>query len=91
MHPVHEGDDRALFIRMPGVDDSAQAARFRERAEADGKRYEELTGDMRLIAALIEGRWDPAEFLIVPPGYQTAGVYDWDKIVRATPSAPPEK
>lgn len=89
MHPVHPGDDRALFIRMPGVDDSAQAANFRQKAEADGKRYEELIGDMRLIAALIEGRWDPAEFLIVPPGYQTAGVYDWDQIVRAAPSASP--
>jgi hypothetical protein len=90
MHPSHVGDDRALFIRMPGVDDAAQAERFRQRAEADGKRYEELTGDMRLIAALIDGRWDPTEFLIVPAGHRTAGVYDWDQIVRATPSATDE-
>ena len=40
-----------------------------------------------LIAALIEGHWDPAEFLIVPPGHQTTGVYDMDEVIRATPLA----
>jgi hypothetical protein len=87
MHPARPSEKRALFIRMPGVDDAAQAARFRERAEADGKEYTELTGSTRLIAALIEGHWDPAEFLIVPPGHQTTGVYDMDEIIRATPLA----
>ena len=42
-------------------------------------------GHMRLIAALIDGHWDPAEFLVVPPGQQTVGVYDWDEVVRAKP------
>jgi hypothetical protein len=86
MHPVQAGNDRAVFIRMPGIDDAKHAERFRIQAEATGKHCEELTGNMRLIAALVDGRWDPAEFLVVPPGQQTAGVYDWDEIVRAKPA-----
>ena len=87
MHPVHPGNERAVFIRMPGIDDSWHAERFRVQAEATGKHCDELTGDLRLIAALVEGRWDPTEFLVVPPGQQTAGVYDWEEIVRAQPVA----
>ena len=83
MHPVRSGDDRAVFIRMPGIDDAKHAERFRVQAEATGKRCAELTGNLRLIAALVEGQWDPAEFLVVPPGHRTVGVYDWDEIVRA--------
>ena len=83
MHPVHPGDDRAVFIRVPGVDDATQAARFRAQAEAQGKRYEELAGDLRLVAALVNGQWAPDEFLLVAPGCRTYGVYDWDEIIRA--------
>jgi hypothetical protein len=83
MHPKKAGDERALFIRMPGIDDAPQAARFREQATAAGKQCVELTGSLRLIAALLRGSWDPSEFLVVPPGRRTAGVYDWDEIVRA--------
>ena len=86
MHPVRPGEDRAVFIRVPGIDDEAQAARFRVQAEAAGKHCDELTGDMRLMAALVDGRWAPEEFLLVPPGHQTAGVYDWDEVVRAKPA-----
>jgi len=86
MHPVRPGGDRAVFIRMPGIDDAKHAERFRVQAEAVGKHCEELTGNMRLIAALVNGCWDPAEFLVVPPGQQTVGVYDWDEVVRAKPA-----
>lgn len=85
LHPERPGKDSAVFIRMPGIDDAQHAERFRVQAEAAGKRCEVLAGDMRLVAALVDGRWDPAEFLVVPPGQQTAGVYDWDEVVRARP------
>jgi len=85
LYPVRPGNERAVFIRMPGIDDARHAERFRVQAEAAGKRCEELTGDMRLVAALVDGNWDPAEFLEVPPGQQTAGVYDWDEVVRVAP------
>jgi len=86
MHPARPGDDRAWFIHMPGIEDARAIEQFSAKAEASGKRCEVLTGNLRLIAALIEGNWDPAEFLIVPPGQRTEGVYDWDEIIRARPS-----
>jgi hypothetical protein len=91
MHPQRPGSDRAIFIRLPGIDDADHAARFRGRAAAEGKTAEELTGDLRLIEALIAGRWDPAEFLVVPPGRVTAGVYDWEEIVRCRPAPPADR
>jgi hypothetical protein len=85
LHPNRPGDDQAVFIRMPGIEDSRHLARFRVQAEATGKQCVELAGDLRLIAALLEGHWDESEFLVVPPGYQTAGVYDGEEVVRAKP------
>jgi hypothetical protein len=87
LHPQRPGDDQAVFIRMPGIEDGRHLARFRIQVEAMGKQCAELTGDLRLIEALLEGSWDESEFLVVPPGHQTAGVYDWEEIVRATPVA----
>jgi len=88
LHPEKAGSDQAVFIRVPGIDDVAQAERFRSQAAAAGKQCRELTGDMRLVAALVNGHWSPTEFLVVPPGYETFGVYDWDEIIRArAPSA----
>ena len=85
LHPSRPHDDRAFFIRVPGIDDAGHVARFREKVAAEGRRTVELTGALRLIAALVEGRWDPEEFLVVPPGHRTAAVYDWDVVVRAEP------
>lgn len=82
LHPVRP-DERALFIRVPELDDAAQAARFQAQAEKQGKPYEEAIGNLRLIHALVDGKWDPAEFLVVAPGQRTIGVYDWDEVVRA--------
>jgi hypothetical protein len=83
MHPVRPGDDRARFIRMPGIDDSRAIEQFSSKAEESGKRCELLDGNLQLISALIEGDWSPDDFLIVPPGQRTEGVYDWDEIIRA--------
>lgn len=86
LHPARPGDDRVIFIRMPGIDDARHVERFRVQAEATGKHCEVLTGNLRLVSALLSGNWDPAEFLVLPPGCQTAGVYDWDEVVRAKPA-----
>jgi hypothetical protein len=90
MHPpappaAAGASERVVFINLPQTAHLGHAARFREKAEAAGKTVEQLDGDIRLIANLIDGRWDEGEFLTVPPSHEIAGVYDWSEIVRANP------
>jgi hypothetical protein len=46
------------------------AFRDQARIEAEKHRwvFEELDGSLRLLQSLVDGQWDPADFLIVPPG-----------------------
>jgi hypothetical protein len=85
MHPpeLEQADTQAVFIDVPETAGLGAAERFRAQAEQDGKQYVRLEGDLRLIRRLLHGEWDDAEFLVVEPGQQTVGVYDWKEIVRA--------
>lgn len=85
MHPkaANEADNRAVFIRLPQTQDLGHEARFRAKAQAEGKNFVALEGDIRLIENLLFGKWDPAEFLIVQPGQTTAGVYDFAQVIKA--------
>lgn len=85
MHPVHE-DNNAVFIDIPETAHLGHRQRFEAKAAAAGKQVRHLTGDLRLIRALLSGEWASEEFLIVNPGEQTAGVYDWHEILRAKPA-----
>jgi hypothetical protein len=87
LHPpaLQSETDRAVFIELPQTAALGHAAKFREKAEAEGKQYTCLQGDIRLIRNLLFGQWDTEEYLIVPPGHKTLGVYDWSEIIRAEP------
>jgi hypothetical protein len=92
LHPpgLESDDHRAVFIDVPETSLLGGEQRFREQAQREGKQVVRLTGDLRLIRSLLHGEWDAADFLVVPPGQQIAGVYDWQEIVRATPPDPAE-
>jgi hypothetical protein len=77
------GDNRVVFIDVPEFSHLGFADRCRAQAEAAGKQFQVLPGDMRLIRKLVRGEWDPEEFLVVEPGRKIGGVYDWEKIMRA--------
>jgi hypothetical protein len=85
MHPQRD-DNTAIFIDISETAGLGRAEIFRQKAEAEGKTFLRLDGSLRLIRSLIHGNWDPADFLIVPPGQVIAGVYDWTEIVRAAPA-----
>ena len=83
MHPESE-NKRAVFIDIPEFADLGYDAQFREKAEAEGREYVRVEGNLRLICNLINGEWNELDFLTVPPGQRTEGVYDWEEIIRAT-------
>jgi hypothetical protein len=74
-------DNRVVFIQVPEFSHLGYAERARAEAEASGRKYVELPGDMRLVRKLVHGEWDPEEFLVVQPGRKIVGVYDWDRVV----------
>ncbi len=85
MHPptLEQAQDTAVFIDLPETAPLGYAHKFQEKAEAAGKKYVRLEGSLRLIRNLLNGQWDPNEFLTIPPGHQTIGVYDFSEIIRA--------
>lgn len=87
MHPTAEGgEERAVFIDLPETAHLGYAAQFKAKAEAEGKTCVFLDGSLSLISRLIDGVWDDEDFLVVPPGQRTVGVYDWTEIIRAEDS-----
>jgi hypothetical protein len=83
MHPALPGDDKAVFIDIPETAHLGHKQQFEAKAAAAGKRTVHLSGDLRLIRALLSGDWSEEEFLTVRPGETIAGVYDFDRIVTA--------
>lgn len=75
--------ERVVFIDVPETRNPEHARECRARAEAEGKEYVEFEGSVRLVRKLLVGEWDSEDFLIVEPGQRTAGVYDWDEVIRA--------
>ncbi|HEY8344598.1 MAG TPA: DUF1638 domain-containing protein [Bacillota bacterium] len=83
LHPPHlKETDRVIFIDIPETSGPGYGAKCRQKAVAEGREYMELKGDISLLARLIHGDWDPEDFLIVEPGEEITGVYDWDEIIR---------
>lgn len=75
--------DQIVYIEIPENKHLGWSARFKARAAKDGKEFIKLRGSGRLIQNLIDGSWDAAEYLYVPPRHTIEGVYDWDEICRA--------
>jgi hypothetical protein len=53
-----------------------------EDARARGWTYSRMEGDLGLLRRLVEGPWDDADFLVVPPGKHPAPSHD-DGVIRA--------
>ena len=78
-------DHRALFITTPPTLGHPSMADFKAMAGREGLAYEELRGSTRFIDALINGPWDAADFLTVPPGSEIRCVYDQTLVMTAEP------
>ncbi len=84
MHPKLDGKLQPIyFIGTPEIDSTAAKETCREKAEAEGREFRELAGDLRLIRMLLVGDHPEAEFLTVTPGETIKQTGDWDQIVKS--------
>ena len=87
LHPTFRFEDyeqRVLYIQIPETTQQGVRDYFRQKAVKDGKEFVEVTGHIGLIRNLLNGTWNEADYLVVPPGHTIEGVYDWNEICRAT-------
>ena len=82
--------NRAAFVEMGvAAPEAAAAAEARARDDADrrGWQFAKLAGELLLVRRLIDGAWDPADFLVLQTGERLAMSYD-DGVIRAEPVSP---
>ncbi len=72
------------FIEMGVEPDSRFEDASMAEAERRGWKFEKVKGDPSLIQRLVDGKWDAADFLVVPPGSSVAAAHD-ESIVRVAP------
>ena len=75
----------AAFIEMGIEPDDRFERQARQQAAERGWTFEKLAGDMTLIRRLVDGPWDDARFLVVPPGGRVAASFDDGIIKVVTP------
>jgi len=67
---------RATYIDVAGVPLPDYRQEVQAEAARRGWSYEETTGQLSLLMALLCGEWDEARFLRVEPGQQIVATYD---------------
>jgi hypothetical protein len=78
----------AAYVDVGVGDTPDYAALTRKAAQWLGWNYDDVKGDARLIIAMLEGRWDPNDFLVLQPGEMAALTYD-ERIIEARPVKDP--
>jgi hypothetical protein len=75
---------RLAFVRMGVEPDASFEERTRELAAERGWEFEALDGDLGLLRRLVDGPWDPAEFLVLQPGERASATLG-DEVIVAEP------
>jgi hypothetical protein len=56
------------YISVGVASDEASRTKARAEAEKEGWAFDEVTGTLAMLERLVNGEWDAASFLVVPPG-----------------------
>lgn len=83
LHPDHD-DGVRRFIDLPETRSLGRAELVRADAAAQDKEFRSIPGDGRLLRALVDGPWDEAEFLVVPPGKTVEPRWDYHTVFTAS-------
>jgi hypothetical protein len=75
------------YIEMGIEPDDRFERHTRELAAERGWKYDHVRGDMGLVQALVDARWDDDRFLVVQPGQRVAASFD-DGVVKTTRAMP---
>ncbi|MDK2799635.1 MAG: hypothetical protein PWP27_1368 [Clostridiales bacterium] len=70
-----------IYIEIPETAHLGYLNKIKLLAQQQGKEVRIIEGDMKLIRGLIQGDWNEADYLIVPPGKVIKAVYDHEKII----------
>ncbi|HUX36631.1 MAG TPA: DUF1638 domain-containing protein [Rectinemataceae bacterium] len=82
LHPdIDEGVLR--FVELEETAHLGHADALRERAAREGKEFLLLRGSAKLLGALVAGDWNPADFLLVPPGARIEATWEDEVIFEA--------
>jgi hypothetical protein len=80
--------DRLAFIDMGVASQLGYSEHTRREADQRGWKFEQVRGDPSLLAALMAGRWDSSDFVIVPPGWRITPRNDERVLDSAEPAHP---
>ena len=86
MHPRLDGELQPVYFIHTVTPDADVCTSCREKAQAEGREFRELSGDLRLLRMLMRGDWPPDEFLVLKPGESIRQTADWDRIMTAAES-----
>ncbi len=77
--------NRAVYIDLELVRFLRYNLQAKEVAREKGWNYEEVSGNLNLISRLVQGEWDPKDFLLVNPGMKIIATND-ENIVGCMPA-----
>jgi hypothetical protein len=84
------GYTHAVYVDFPFARGKGFEEKVAEYAREKGLTFETMAGDLRLLQGLLDGGWDPREYLVLEPGETIAGSPGTDDVLRSSlPPLPP--